>query len=163
MENVPDNPALLEYLREHDNHFDSFERFKKWEFTPFLNILTRINNFLRTENEEIQYYFKTEGWEPISNMPLIKALIKECKTYTDEKQITLVFILLPSFKILKSECEEYTSILTLLETLSIKYVDVKSLLQERVSILNRFYADNDHFTARGNQLIAEALARALED
>jgi hypothetical protein len=161
LEDLPDNPALLDFLEKEDPCYVKFQYYKTWQSTPLLSILhngqTLLSKVLKKfsmEKKESSY-----GGDLMVGLALLKAIAQFRQTHN----IKVIFVLLPTQVEWTGALSDksYQRTRQALEMENLPFIDVLTLLQQTTLKTDDIFTDSVHFTARTNQLIAQALQKHL--
>lgn len=156
----PNNPALTEFLRDHDPYYFRLTRFKRewaWKWTPFLSVASRFvtPTGLASRAHELPGAIRTE------EARLAKAILIAARDYARNTGAELIAVAFATMDEASSPSAEYDQTLRLLEELRIPAVDARNEFRRHPADPAELYYDDLHFTAEGNRLVADAIGRLL--
>ncbi len=161
LRNLPNNPELLEYLKQHDAHYERFKKFQTWESTPMLALLSIFKNKLESEANAIG---KQLGWnrqQPLENLPLVRGLIEKSRELVMKNKIELICLLMPTAEELSgNQYLAYNELALVLKSQSVSFIDVLPLFKN-YSGTEGLFLDTYHGTYAAHQLIARELDQVI--
>jgi|GEM_PF-3452574 len=162
LQNIPNNPELLQYIKANDPHYTRFERFKKWESTPFLGFLSILKAKAEAKTESFSRLTGIEQQQPLKNSVLVRAILGKIRDLADEKGIQLLYLLLPtSAEVFGNQHLAYNELTDLLKSESANFIDVLPFFQKYPGSEDELFHDTYHGTYTAHKIIAEKLARKI--
>jgi len=162
LQNIPDNPELLQYIKANDPHYTRFERFKKWESTPFLGFLSILKAKAEAKTESFSRLTGIEQQQSLENSVLVRAMLEKIRDLADEKGIQLLYLLLPtSAEVFGNQHLAYNELTDLLKSESANFIDVLPFFQKYPGSEDELFYDTYHGTYMAHKIIAEKLAKKI--
>ena len=162
LENLPNNPKLLDFLAKEDPCYAQFQYYKTWQSTPLFSILHNAQELL----SKILKKLSMQKAEPSYKGDLMVglALLKAIAQFSQEQSLKVIFILLPTQLEWTGALSEqsYQRTRQALEIENLAFIDVLAMLRQTTLQTDDIFADGVHFSARANQLIAQALQQNLK-
>lgn len=157
LRNIPDNPALVEYLRQYDPQYTHFDRFTRWGLTPVMRTVGRLGHNLRWRlNRRVRE--KSVNWE------LAQALFREIVDLTEREKVRLICLLMPGkVEVEQAHPKAYGFMLDYLRTFkNIDVIDVRQTFRFSTEWSHEeLFFDEEHFSVQGNELVAGEIKKLL--
>jgi len=161
LRDVPDNPALLEFIKKYDGHYVVFQRFQRDETLPFLSLFSLVQTHIGCVQQRFDYYMGRPLTTPVINENLTMHILKKMKTEAEEQNVGLVFLIMPKRSELKTGSHAYQQVVHMADSLGLRYIDGLEIFQ-RVRGSESLYYDEVHLLAKGNHVLAGCLTDWLE-
>lgn len=158
---IPDDPELLEFLEKHDVFYHRFDDYRRTGFSP----LAACYRLLSSKLSALRKYLRPGD----ERSGLLFALMREMVTAAREHGARVTFVMLPrrgevpgrgADRVLP---DAYSLLLRMIGSKGFAVVDGRrALLSSHKPVSELFHRDGVHYSPAANEVIARALASAIE-
>jgi hypothetical protein len=156
LRDVPDSPALIDFLADNDSFYFNFESYRHMGFLP----LSAGIRTLWIRAEKFLDYFRSDSEGQLILNALMEEMVREAGKHNTE----VVFVMLPDHQIFtggglyRFAPDNYERRCEQLRSSGFDVIDARRILRESAKPASElFYVDQVHFTAAANRLIGQSL------
>ncbi|MFZ5519240.1 MAG: hypothetical protein ACOY90_21595 [Candidatus Zhuqueibacterota bacterium] len=160
LQNIPNNPSLLEFIEKNDGHYFVFKHFQRKETLPFLSLFSLIQANIAYVKQQIDYHLGRPSWASVTNEKLAAKILNQMESEAEARNVRLVFLVMPKRSELKSGSHAYQQVVHMADSLGLRYIDGLAIFQ-RIRGSESLFFDEVHLLAKGNQVLASQLMEWL--